>query len=293
MDDLMLRFIHWEGASRDTIDFKRCYCEISDDLVSGILLSQIIFWHLPDRKGETKLRVFKDGRYWLAKARGEWKDECFISANQFDRASKILVKKGFILKKTYKFDAAPTAHVSIEVENIMKALAKNMEGKKETFKKSLGLRLLAGSTPKEPKKPKVKKDYFGKLSGLKLGLFNSAKAYFELNGKKIGVDVTSDKKLKEYIFEHFWNVYDKKYLKQDSLIKFRALSFIEIKKAIDVTPKYKENAGKYQFKPSKYLSNKVFEDDMAGYKYNQNQKKKREVNEGEEHDDYWGNSGKR
>ena len=44
-------FIAWEQVSRDTIDVKRCYVDIAGDLVAGILLSQIVYWHLPDKDG--------------------------------------------------------------------------------------------------------------------------------------------------------------------------------------------------------------------------------------------------
>lgn len=261
MDDLMKRFIHWEGASRDTIDFKRCYCEITEDLICGVLLSQIIFWFLPDRRGKSKLSIFKDGKLWLCKGRHEWMKECFLTANQFDRASRILVNKGFLYKMNYKFNGAPTAHVSIRVDNITKALAANMKAKSKVYDESLGLQLLTGEVVfKEPKK-----EY--KLSPFKKKLFDSAKVFFEKNNKNISIEINSDKNLKKYLFEHFWIVYDRKYLKQESLKKFNQLSFKEIEKAIEVTPKYVELAGKYKFKPSKYLSNKVFEDDLSNYDF--------------------------
>ena len=59
-------FIAWELASRDTIDFKMIYVDISGDVIAGLLLSQIIFWNLPDKKGDTKLKVLKKGKRWLA-----------------------------------------------------------------------------------------------------------------------------------------------------------------------------------------------------------------------------------
>jgi hypothetical protein len=50
-------FLAWEAASRDTIDFKKIYVDMADDLVAGLLLSQVVYWFLPDRNGNLKLRV--------------------------------------------------------------------------------------------------------------------------------------------------------------------------------------------------------------------------------------------
>ena len=51
-------FILQEKASRDTIDVKRAYIMMAGDIAAGVLLSQIIYWHLPDKGGNpTKLTV--------------------------------------------------------------------------------------------------------------------------------------------------------------------------------------------------------------------------------------------
>jgi len=104
-------FQRLEAASRDTIDVKRCYIDLSGDLVTGILLSQIIFWFLPSSKGRNRLRIEREGKYWLAKSREEWWEECRISPKQFDRAIKILRDKGLVETRIFKFSGFPTLHV--------------------------------------------------------------------------------------------------------------------------------------------------------------------------------------
>ena len=122
-------FLFWEGSSRDTIDFKKIYVDIAEDLISGLLLSQIIYWHLPSKEtGKTKLRIFKDGQYWLAKERGDWYDEIRISVKQYDRAIKILERKGIVELQKFKFDGMPTIHIRLIWENflfLMENLKKN------------------------------------------------------------------------------------------------------------------------------------------------------------------------
>ena len=111
-------FYAWERTSRDTIDLKRCYVDIAGDLVSGLLLSQIIYWFLPGDKGN-KLRVEKEGRFWLAKGRTDWWEECRISPKQFDRAVKILQDLGLIETKRFRFHGSPTVHIWLDPDMLL------------------------------------------------------------------------------------------------------------------------------------------------------------------------------
>jgi hypothetical protein len=115
-------FLAWEGTSPDTVDFKTTYVDMADDLVAGLMLSQIVYWHLPSKKDRrSKLRVRKDGHYWLAKARKDWRDEIGTSPKQVDRALKILEEKGIIVTALYKFNGAPTKHIRIDKEGFLTA----------------------------------------------------------------------------------------------------------------------------------------------------------------------------
>jgi hypothetical protein len=116
-------FLAWEQMSRDTIDVKKVYIDIAEDLVAGILLSQIIYWYLPDQEGKTKLRVEKDGQLWLVKGREDWWEECRISPKQFDRAIAILQKKGLVEKKIFKFNGNPTTHIRLNFDVLIQYLS--------------------------------------------------------------------------------------------------------------------------------------------------------------------------
>lgn len=108
------RFFQWEQATHDTIDVKKIYVDMADDLVAGILLSQIVYWFLPSKKGGTKLRIEREGHLWLAKERSDWWDECRIGPRSYDRASKLLQDAGLIETKKFKFNGLPTIHIRIE-----------------------------------------------------------------------------------------------------------------------------------------------------------------------------------
>ena len=126
-------FYAWERASRDTIDVKRCYIDLAGDLVSGILLSQIIYWFLPGEKG-SKLRVEQAGYQWIAKARTEWWGECRITRHQYIRSIKILRDKDLVFTATYKFAGRPVAHVRLNLPALL-------EGLQSTIRKADSLNL--------------------------------------------------------------------------------------------------------------------------------------------------------
>jgi len=113
------RFLQWETTTRDTIDFKKAYVDMAADLIAGLLLSQIIYWHLPDKEGQPKLRVYKSGYWWIAKQRDDWWNEIRITPKQFDRACKILIDKGLIVKNNFRFNGLKTMHVRIVKEQFM------------------------------------------------------------------------------------------------------------------------------------------------------------------------------
>lgn len=122
MNKEITRFIKWELASRDTIDVKRCYIDIAGDLIAGILLSQIIYWFMPNEQGKSKLRVVKDGQLCLAKNRKDWSKECCISEKQYDRAIKILKKKSFVSVRNSMFGGNKCPHIFLKWDSIIRAL---------------------------------------------------------------------------------------------------------------------------------------------------------------------------
>ncbi|HHB3507866.1 TPA: hypothetical protein ACORDH_005000 [Bacillus cereus] len=121
-------FLMWERATTDTIDFKKVYVDVADeDVVAGLLLSQIVYWHLPSKDTNiTKLRIWKDKKLWLAKGRTDWWDEIRIGPRQFDRASKILVDQKIITKKVYKFNGDPMVHIHLHTDVFLKLLNKKV-----------------------------------------------------------------------------------------------------------------------------------------------------------------------
>ena len=118
--DTFGEFLAWERASRDCIDLKLTYIDMTGDLCAGLLLSQIIYWHLPARNGHSKLRVrSEDGRLWLVKAASDWWSEIRLSAKQARRALDILRKRGLVDIEIHRFDGTPKTHVHLRQETFL------------------------------------------------------------------------------------------------------------------------------------------------------------------------------
>lgn len=113
------QFLQWEKSTRDTIDFKKMYVDIAGDVVSGLVLSEIVFWHLPNLEGQSKLRVKKHGHWWIARPRHEWWERIRISPSQADRALTLLADKGIIIKELYKWRGVPTVHVHLNWDTFL------------------------------------------------------------------------------------------------------------------------------------------------------------------------------
>jgi hypothetical protein len=112
-------FLQQQEIDNDRVDFRLIYADMADDLVAGILLSQIVYWHLPGKNGQSRLRVVREGATWLAKAYGDWFDECRISEKQARRAMAVLEQRGIVETALFKFAGAPTTHIRIVPEGFM------------------------------------------------------------------------------------------------------------------------------------------------------------------------------
>ncbi|MBA7525432.1 hypothetical protein ES705_17583 [subsurface metagenome] len=131
-------FLLWEQASRDTIDFKKIYVDITGDLIAGLLLSQIIYWNLPNKEGKTKLRIKRRNQLWLAKKKTDWWEEIRISPKQAARATRLLAKTGIVKVRIFKFKGAPTTHFLLRGKTLLRLINKEIKAKKEIPKVTKG-----------------------------------------------------------------------------------------------------------------------------------------------------------
>ena len=125
-------FLRWEAATRDVMMLRKVYVDMTGDLVAGLMLSQIIYWHLPGRDGKSRLRVAKEGGLWLAKSYSDWWDEIRVTEKQARRAVNVLREKGLVITGVWKFNGTPTVHLRIDEARFLeawKAAVENPGGK--------------------------------------------------------------------------------------------------------------------------------------------------------------------
>lgn len=115
-------FLANERITRDKIVLKKIYIDVAEDLVAGIVLNQIVFWHCPNDNGEIKLTVVRDGHLWLRKKREDWWRECRVTTVQFDKACKRLEALELIVVQKFKWNGAPTKHIRVNWPVFLEAL---------------------------------------------------------------------------------------------------------------------------------------------------------------------------
>lgn len=120
------KFLAWEGANRHKLRINKVYIDMAGDLVAGVILSQIVYWHTPDQDGNSKLRVYKHDTYWLVKSDKDWLNECRVTSKQARTAIGLLIDLGIIEKKIMRFNNAPTAHLRIVWNRFFELLESNL-----------------------------------------------------------------------------------------------------------------------------------------------------------------------
>jgi hypothetical protein len=96
------------------VAFRTDYFDVLQDVNAALLMSQIHYWHMADKKGKSKLRVLKNGKTWLAKSAKEWWDEVRLTPRQIDRAVTLIVKAGLVTVELFRFNGQPVRHFRCE-----------------------------------------------------------------------------------------------------------------------------------------------------------------------------------
>ena len=121
-----------ESADFDKISVKRSYIDINDgNFYDGLMFSQIMYWHGRNLEtGKIRLSVQKEGFYWLAKAYGDWWDECRICERTAKNCTPRLRSRGLIITKVFKFQGKRTLHIRIDWD-VFEAAIRRLSGEKE------------------------------------------------------------------------------------------------------------------------------------------------------------------
>jgi hypothetical protein len=106
---------------------KREYIEITGSINAGILLTRILWWYQPSQENQDpkyphKLRVWKDGYWWLAKERKQWWKECCLTAKEFDGSVKKLKEIGIVITEVHRFNNLTTTHLRVDFDVLAKLM---------------------------------------------------------------------------------------------------------------------------------------------------------------------------
>ena len=107
-------WLRGEAAQSDSINVQRIYIDINNgSLIDGVMFSQIMYWHGFDKQGKTRLKVKKDGEYWLVKRYEDWWEECRVNEHTARKSINRMIDSGLLIKEVWKFDGSPTTHIRI------------------------------------------------------------------------------------------------------------------------------------------------------------------------------------
>lgn len=104
-----------DKSKHNTIAFQTDYVPLlNGDVLAALMLSQIYFWYRPSEKtGNSKLRVYKDGKWWLAKSNKDWLTETGMEASGSRRCITVLERLGVIEVGKFRFNGSPVLHVRL------------------------------------------------------------------------------------------------------------------------------------------------------------------------------------
>ena len=146
-------FYELESHSKDIIGLRRMYVDLAEDLVAGVMLSQILFWNVPNKSGRSKLRVYKEGEFWLVKSTADWWKEARITLKQAKRAIRILKEKNLIITSIHRFNGSPTTHIRVNWDFFLEKLRYVLENSDDAIN-YIGNQ----STTEDPNKERNSKD---------------------------------------------------------------------------------------------------------------------------------------
>lgn len=96
----------------EVVLFYRPFVDLLDgDILAALMLSQIFYWYKPGKNGQSKLKKYKHGKWWLAKSVSHWQAELGLTPKQSRRALAVLEARGLIETCIMRFEGHGTTHL--------------------------------------------------------------------------------------------------------------------------------------------------------------------------------------
>jgi len=107
-------------SNKNKISIDTYHIEIMGDLAGASFLTQLRYWFSPatksDTKGQSRVKIKREGKLWLAKRDDEWWDECYVTPKQVRRIKELLVKLEIVEIKVFKFKGVTTVHYHLDLQ---------------------------------------------------------------------------------------------------------------------------------------------------------------------------------
>ncbi len=115
----------WENA----IGIDRITLDITGDLASAAVLTRLRYWFGSSKKdGQSRSKIRKEGKIWMARKDEEWWEECGITCKQIKRIKVQLKELELIDIKVFRFNGLTIAHWNLNIEKYVE-----LYGKTKTF----------------------------------------------------------------------------------------------------------------------------------------------------------------
>ena len=88
----------------------------------ALIFGQIMYWHGKTSRGKRRLRVEREGYFWLAKSYKDWEKEMLLKERTVRDCLERIEKRGLIEKRTWMFNGLTTVHVRVKYEVLQEAL---------------------------------------------------------------------------------------------------------------------------------------------------------------------------
>jgi hypothetical protein len=102
----------------EKICFKKIFADITNDIGSAIVLSEIVRYYIED----LEFPVEKDGRYWITKTSEEWWESCRMHADEVTKALINLGLEGLIFSKFITIKSGSTKCVRLNMGTFLEVL---------------------------------------------------------------------------------------------------------------------------------------------------------------------------
>ncbi len=98
------------------------HADIARCVEGGLILDNIVFWHQSNEEGDARLRVYRDGKWWLACGQVDWWGICFVSPKQVKESLARLQRLGVIEVDRFDFRGRTIQHIHLNVDRYLELL---------------------------------------------------------------------------------------------------------------------------------------------------------------------------